>query len=198
MSDQPDTEALIKQTAKNLLFQKGYLNATTQEIADEAGINRALIHYYFRSREQLVDTLIREALDERKERYNRIMTSDSSLRKKIQHFLDEFMERAIQFPYLENFIISEMARQPEKLKYYGLKSPKTKEILQKQLDEEIRKGHVASISLEHFMINLSALCNYPFLACPILQSVYGMSDAAYKKFLHERKEVILNTLFKPE
>lgn len=196
MSEQPDTEALIKKTAKCLLFQKGYVNATTQEIADEAGINRALIHYYFRSREQLIDTLIREVLDERKERYNRIMTSPVSLQEKIKNFLDEFMERAIQNPHLENFIISEMARQPEKLKYYGLKSAKTKEILQQQLEEEIKKGTVASISLEHFMINLSSMCNYPLLARPILQSVYGMSDTAYKKFLLERKEVILNTLFK--
>ena len=49
-AEEVHTEKLIKQKAKILFFQKGFLNATTQEIADEAGVNRALIHYYFRSR----------------------------------------------------------------------------------------------------------------------------------------------------
>src|SRR5438045_3908441 len=114
MAENPDTETLIKETAKRILFQKGYLNATTQEIADEAGINRALIHYYFRSREKLMDTLIQEVIAERKEKHNKILSSDLSLQEKIRKFLDVFTERAIQNPHLENFIVTEMARQPEK------------------------------------------------------------------------------------
>ncbi len=62
ISENAQTEQLIKDTAKHLIFQKGVLKATTQQIADEAGVNRALIHYYFRSREQLLDTLLQEAI----------------------------------------------------------------------------------------------------------------------------------------
>ena len=48
------TQQLIKETTKNLFFVKGKFDATTQEIADEAGVNRTLINYYFRSRDNLV------------------------------------------------------------------------------------------------------------------------------------------------
>ena len=68
-AEEIQTEKLIKEKAKILFFQKGFLNATTQEIADEAGVNRALIHYYFRSRELMLDTLLDETLKEKKGTY---------------------------------------------------------------------------------------------------------------------------------
>jgi AcrR family transcriptional regulator len=69
------TQRLIKEKAKILFFQKGFLDATTQEIADEAGVNRALIHYYFRSREQLLQTLLDETLQEKRDKIRAILTS---------------------------------------------------------------------------------------------------------------------------
>ena len=68
-------EKLIKKTAKTLFFQNGFLKATTQEIADEAGVNRALIHYYFRSRELMIETLLDETLLEKKKRMRTILSS---------------------------------------------------------------------------------------------------------------------------
>ena len=65
-AEEVHTENLIKQKARILFFQKGFLNATTQEIADEAGVNRALIHYYFRSRDQMLDIILDETLKEKK------------------------------------------------------------------------------------------------------------------------------------
>src|ERR1044071_2162293 len=111
------TEELIKEKAKVLFFQKGFLDATTQEIADEAKVNRALIHYYFRSREQLMDVILEEVVNRKRARAKAICTSSLSFREKIATYITVVVDQGLQFPYLENFIISETARDPERANF---------------------------------------------------------------------------------
>ena len=198
-TDEIQTENLIKQKAKILFFQKGFLNATTQEIADEAGVNRALIHYYFRSREQLLDLLLHETLKEKKEKVRKVLTSEIPFREKIANFIDTIVDYGLTYPYLDNFIISETARSPEKVDVFcSMDRAKSSDLIREQLEEEINNGKIAPISAEHFMINLSALCNYPLLAKAVLQTIHGMTDAAYRKFLLDRKQIIYRTIFNEE
>lgn len=193
------TEELIKEKAKALFFKKGYLNATTQEIADEAGVNRALIHYYFRSRDLLLETILDESVREKKERVRSILASDLPLRQKIALYIDVIVDYALEFPYLEPFIISETARNPDKvIEFCSRDKGKSSELIGAQLEEEIKKKRIAPISPEHFMVNLSAMCHYPLLAKSVLKTVHGMTDASFKKFLMERKKVIYTTIFKEE
>lgn len=198
-SDEVQTEKLIKQKAKILFFQKGFLTATTQEIADEAGVNRALIHYYFRSREQLLEVLLDETLTEKKEKVKKILTSSLPFREKIRDFIDTIVDYGLKYPYLDNFIISETARRPDRVEVFCSKDRvRSSDLIREQLEEEIASSKIAPISAEHFMINLSALCNYPLLAKAVLQAIHGMSDAAYRKFLLERKRIIYRTIFNEE
>jgi AcrR family transcriptional regulator len=198
-AEEAQTEKLIKQKAKILFFQKGFLNATTQEIADEAGVNRALIHYYFRSREQMLETLLDETLLEKRERVRSILTSDLSFRVKIASYIDAVVDYGLTYPYLENFIISETARRPDKIKVFcSMDRLKSSDLIREQLEKEIVNGKIAQMSAEHFMVNLSALCNYPLLAKSVLQTIHGMTDAAYRKFLQERKRIIFRTIFNEE
>ena len=198
-ADEIQTENLIKQKAKILFFQKGFLNATTQEIADEAGVNRALIHYYFRSREQLLDLLLQETLKEKKEKVRKVLTSEIPFREKIANFIDTIVDYGLTYPYLDNFIISETARSPEKVDVFcSMDRVKSSDLIREQLEEEINSGKIAPISAEHFMINLSALCNYPLLAKAVLQTIHGMTDSAYRKFLLDRKQIIYRTIFNEE
>ena len=198
-ADEIQTENLIKQKAKILFFQKGFLNATTQEIADEAGVNRALIHYYFRSREQLLDLLLHETLKEKKEKVRKVLTSGIPFREKIANFIDTIVDYGLAYPYLDNFIISETARSPEKVEVFcSMDRVKPSDLIRVELEQEINNGKIAPISAEHFMINLSALCNYPLLAKAVLQTIHGMTDAAYRKFLLDRKQIIYRTIFNAE
>jgi len=193
------TEKLIKDKAKKLFFQKGFLNATTQEIADEAGVNRALIHYYFRSREQMLDMLLEETILEKKERVIRILSSDLPFKQKIARYINTVIDHGLEYPHLENFIASESARHPDKVKNLCARYPtKSTDLIREQLEQEIRKKKLAPISPEHFMVNLVALCNYPLLSKSILKTVHGMTDTGYKKFLTERKKVIFSTIFGEE
>jgi TetR/AcrR family transcriptional regulator len=198
-AEEAQTEKLIKQKAKILFFQKGFLNATTQEIADEAGVNRALIHYYFRSREQMLDILLEETLLEKKQRVKSILSSDLPFREKIATYIDAVVDYGLTYPYLENFIISETARHPDKIKDFCSKDRvKSSDLIRDQLLVEISKKKISPISPEHFMVNLSAMCNYPLLAKSILQTIHGMTDPAYRKFLIERKRIIFVTIFNEE
>lgn len=197
--EEVQTENLIKEKARILFFQKGLLNATTQEIADEAGVNRALIHYYFRSRDQMLAMLLDETLREKKQRMRAILSSDVSFRHKIALYIDVVVDYGLMYPHLENFIISETARNPEKVQEFCSKDRvKSVDLIRDQLEEEIRKKKIAPISPEHFMVNLSAMCHYPLLAKSILQTIHGMTDTAYRKFLTERKKAIYATIFNEE
>ncbi len=198
-AEEAQTEKLIKEKAKILFFQKGLLNATTQEIADEAGVNRALIHYYFRSREQLLDILLDETLQEKKDRVRSILTSELPFREKIAHYINTVVDYGLKYPYLDNFIISETARHPDKVKLFCAKDRfKSSDLIQDALSKEVKKGKIAPISAEHFMVNLISLCNYPLLAKSVIQTIHGMTDAAYRKFLVERKQIIFRTIFNEE
>ncbi|HMJ67714.1 MAG TPA: TetR/AcrR family transcriptional regulator [Cyclobacteriaceae bacterium] len=193
------TEELIKEKAKVLFFQKGFLDATTQEIADEAKVNRALIHYYFRSREQLMDMILEEVVSRKRKRVLAIFTSDLSFREKIAVYIDTIVDQGLTYPYLENFIISETARSPKRVDQ--LCSPgkaKTVDLIRDDLAREIRKGGIGPMPAEHFMVNLSAMCNYPLLAKSILKSIHGMTDQTYRKFLQDRKKIIYRAIFNQE
>jgi TetR/AcrR family transcriptional regulator len=193
------TEELIKEKAKILFFKKGLLDATTQEIADAAGVNRTLIHYYFRSRELLMDTLLEETVSAKRNKVKAIFTSNLTFREKIATYIDTIVDHGMTYPYLENFIISETARFPDKLRYLcGPLRVKSSDLIREGLREEIAEGKLAAVEAEHFMVNLSSMCNYPLLAKSVLKSIYGMTDAAYSKFLLERKQVIYRAIFNEE
>jgi AcrR family transcriptional regulator len=198
-SEEAQTEKLIKEKAKNLFFQRGLLTATTQQIADEAGVNRALIHYYFRSRELMMEILLDETLMEKKDRVRSILTAEHPFRVKIANYIDALVDYGLKYPYLDNFIISETARRPDWTKVFCSRDRvKSSDLIREGLEAEIRAGKLATISAEHFMVNLSALCNYPILAKSVLQTIHGMTDATYRKFLQERKRIIYMTIFNEE
>lgn len=197
--EEAQTEEIIKEKAKMLFFQRGFLNATTQEIADEAGVNRALIHYYFRSREHLLDVLLEETIQLKKDRVRKILNSDLPFREKIATYIHAVVDHGMTFPYLENFIISETARYPDKAKLICSRDKvKSSDLIRAELEKEIEAGRMVPVSAEHFMINLAALCNYPLLAKSVLQTVHGMTDSTYRKFLMERKRIIFYTIFHEE
>ncbi|MFD1003360.1 TetR/AcrR family transcriptional regulator [Ohtaekwangia kribbensis] len=193
------TEDLIKETAMRLFFQKGHIHATTQEIADEAGVNRALIHYYFRSRDLLFEKVLHETLGAMRQKIDDIFSSNETLFNKISRFIDIFIDQNIDYPYLETFLVTEMAKNSETIKQMRPSDERRDDLKKKveqQLRDEIAAGTIEPIAIEHFMINLMSLCNYPLIAKPMVQDFFHFDEAAYKKFLLERRNVVLQTLFK--
>jgi TetR/AcrR family transcriptional regulator len=196
VSETPQTETLIKETAKRIFFQKGLLNATTQQIADEAGVNRALIHYYFRSRDQLFKTVLEEAVNETRNKVDSIFNSDEPFKIKISKYLDVFIDRNAEFPYIQNFIITEIMQDPEKMKeHFSRKRNHMLKHIVPPLKKEIENGNIAPVDPEHFIVNMMSMCSYPLVAKPFIQNMFSYDDKMYRKFLKERKQVIYKVLF---
>jgi AcrR family transcriptional regulator len=106
-SKKDQTQELIKETAKKF-FVKGKFDATTQEIADEAGVNRTLINYYFRSRDKLIQIIFDEAQKVEQEKSKIIQNSDLPFKEKISQFIESSLSTSLQYPYLETYIVSQI------------------------------------------------------------------------------------------
>ncbi len=192
------TEKLIKETAKEVFFAQGKFHATTQEIATEAKVNRALIHYYFRTREQLFELVLQDALDSFASRLVDVISAEDPFKTKVSTFIEMFTEATVKYPYLDVFIVTEINRN-ENPKYRIL-SPdlegKMKDKFVADLAKEIEKGTIDPISPSQFIVNLLSLCSYPLLAKPIIANMFNLKQREYKAFLKERHEIILKLIFK--
>ncbi len=192
------TEELIINTAKNIFFLKGNYHATTQDIADAAGVNRALIHYYFRSREQLMEAVLKEATSKMNERLYLITQSQVSFKEKIGNLISLIIEGMLETPYLENFVVNEYIR----LDLTCTKNPH-KDLIDSclsgflaEVQDEMQKGNIATVSPLHFVINLLSLCAYPISMRPLIQHTFGLDDAFYQHFIQEQKNIIFNIIFR--
>jgi AcrR family transcriptional regulator len=194
------TEQLIKETAMRIFFVEGRLHATTQVIADEAGVNRGLIYYYFRSREVLFQEVFKEAMSVIHNRMQELFLSKNSIsfREKIGQFVELFINQSIKYPYLEVFMITEANRDdftdPVDISLEMREQMKSN--IGEDLKNEIKKGSIPEMPVEQFMINLVSLCAYPILFRPMLQHIMGMNNKAYWKMINERKKLIMSVLFR--
>ena len=193
-----DTEEIIKETARHIFFVEGKLHATTQDIADAAGVNRALIHYYFRCREKLFEEVFNEALQVVSSRFHALIISETPFREKISRFIELMIEQNLKYPYLESFLITEINREPSKQLFVIFNEIRSSllPVMSMGLKEEIRKGNVARMTVEQFLTNLIALCAYPTLAKPMMLHFWVMDEKSYQSFIEERKRLIMSVMFK--
>lgn len=189
-----DTEKLIKDTAKKIFFGEGRFNATTQEIADAAGVNRTLINYYFRSRDKLFETVFDDAQRQDQELTEQIVFSNLPFKEKISRHLDVCFEQAKQYPYLEIYMVTQVNQ--------GCVF-KDKEKMGSLLDKfyleialEMEKGTIEKMRPEHFALNFISLMSFPTSMRPLLQETMGMTSEYFDTLMEERKDIIMKTLFK--
>ncbi len=192
-----DTEQLIKDTAKRVFFKEGKLHATTQDIADAAGINRASIHYYYRSRKLLFDKVFSEALEEMHSKMKTVLQQDLPFRQLIEKFIEFFLIRSMEHPYLELFLIAELNDDAE-IKHEMLNPEEKAErraMLDQAINHEVAAGTMKPIKPEHFIVNLMSLCTFPIMAKPVIKTSIGLTEESYAAFIEERKQVILKLIF---
>lgn len=193
-----DTFRLIVNTAKQLFFKEGKFNATTQEIADAAGVNRTLINYYFRSRDALFDIVFMEAKQEQDKKQEIIVTSELTVRQKLEQFMDLFFEMAANYPYLEMYLVNHMNKHESCILKSSKHVKRMLDIFYVQLEEEMEKGNIQKMEPVHFVLNFISMLSFPVSMRPLIQEGMELSDQEYDKIISERKQVILQTIFKNE
>jgi len=165
-----------------------------QEIADEAGINKALLHYYFRSKEKLFEMIFQEELGKFFPKIVSLMSSpDLGLEEKIRTFVDNYTSVFIKNPFLPSFILRELHRDPENLKQFFVKSGFDVTNVKFVINGLSMQLNMTYEEARHFMINMVSLCIFPFAGRPLIEKILFSEDKAeYDRFLAERKEVVAN------
>jgi len=201
MSQDLSTELKIKEAAKRVFMAKGFDGCSTREIAKEAGMNVALVNYYFRSKGQLFQLIFKAALEDFMLSMVDVFSTDLSLESKMRIFIEREYDFLTKHPEMPGFIIGEMSRadgcgagnmywMKDKIDETGIFS----DILKAQEAGEIRKMDLLSIALI-----LMSNCHFPFLGKPFVQNALLVSDEHYEQqlVLHKQyvTEMMINYLF---
>ncbi|MDQ3843543.1 MAG: TetR/AcrR family transcriptional regulator [Bacteroidota bacterium] len=185
------TEEKILEAARKVFITKGLSGARMQDIANGAGINKALLHYYFRSKDKLFETIFQEASQQFIPRINEILQSELSVFQKIETFCGEYISKILETPFIPLFIINEMNKHPHSFlqRMWGKNKPDLTKFVQ-QLETEIKKGNIKKISPVHLIMHMMSLCIFPFIGKPIWQYVMEMDDLQFRNMMEQRKKEV--------
>lgn len=191
-----NTEQKILDAAKDVFQKKGLTGARMQEIADKAGINKALLHYYYRTKDKLFEKVFEIAFSLFIPKVKEMMMSEKPVLEKITFFVENYLDLLHKHPYIPGFIISELNRNPQMLvnlfeKNVQIKQDGILDKLEMQIKEEVESGKMKSISAQNLMTNVVSLCIFPIVARPVLQGILFENDKKeYDAFLKQRKEFV--------
>jgi TetR/AcrR family transcriptional regulator len=186
-----NAEQDIINAARKVFHEKGYKEATMRDIASEANINMAMLHYYYRSKDNLFFLVFDEAF---RELYEKIAVNISnpgiSIFDKIRLITNEYLTFFNSKPYMPPFIIGEVIRNPEKVGkrlHEIIKPTETFNVFSEQLQAECDKGNIRQISALTLVLNTLSLCVFPAISQPVLQGVLDF-DSAKMDALHEERK----------
>ncbi len=186
-----DTEQIILRAAKEVFFKKGFDGARMQEIADEAGMNKALLHYYFRSKDKLFEAIFNDAFQKFIPKVVEKMTSNASFEEKVETFVENYITTILEVPQIPLFILTELNRNPERILGTMKRMGMQPQLIFAGIQKDIDNGKIRAINPKHLFINIIALCVFPFVAKPLMQNMMFNNDPGeYHKFLKERKKEV--------
>jgi len=186
-----NTEEKILEAAKSVFLNKGMDGARMQEIADEAGINKALLHYYFRSKERLFEAIFGEIIKFAFPKITRIIALDMGIVSKIEQFVDAYLEILMKHPFIPGFIMKELSRDPSTFLKMIMKFGFNPQIIFTQIEEAMDRGEIIRMNPRHLAVNVISMCVFPFAARPIISFVMFREDQqAIENFYRERATMI--------
>ena len=187
-----NTEALILEAAKDVFQHKGMDGARMQEIANKAGINKAMLHYYYRSKQKLFEAVFKSAINLMAPKVVEIINTEEHLFDKIRNFTDKYITFISQHSYIPLFIINELRRNPEILKATLDKNfdASVKEKLKKQIEELIQNKEIKPISADQLFLDVISLCVFPVITKPLMTTILDKTNKQYDELINRRKKYV--------
>jgi AcrR family transcriptional regulator len=194
-----DTEERILDAAHDVFVRQGTAGARMQEIAREAGVNHAMLHYYFRSKERLAEMVFRRAATEFFPSLLAVLAADEPLDAKVERVVALELDMLARRPYLPGYLIAELTHHPDRAEQLiamatGGTGAQVRErvlrVLERQITERVQAGAMRPMRAEQFLVNLIALCVFPFAARPMVRAVVGLDDAGFDAFIAERRATL--------
>lgn len=186
------TEEKIKVAARTVFHQKGFAATRTRDIAEEAGINLALLNYYFRSKEKLFKLIMLETVAGFMGGMTIVFNDpDTPLEEKVALLVDRYIDTAIAEPEIPLFIMSELRNNPHE---FLEKLPIGKMLMHsafiRQYQDAVAEGRIVEPNPLHFIMNVIGLVIFPFIGRPILQNVGSLNNQEFEQLMQQRKKLI--------
>ena len=191
-----NTEQIVRDAARKVFTQKGFDGARMQDIADEAGIHKSLLHYYFRSKDKLFEAIFKDALGTLLPPVVSILVSDLPLFEKINHFTDQYIDILAKNPGIAGFVLHELKMNPHRFLGSLTETGIDLSIIGNQIQQESEAGNIRNVETGHFIANLVSMCVFPFIARPVFIGLFGMEEEGFDHFIEERKKVVSETMIR--
>ena len=184
----PTTEQRILEAAKTVFHRKGFEGTRMQEIADEAGINKALLHYYYRNKENLFNAVFKDAFEGLFNRLFAVIGSDLSLEEKIRQIFFNYITLLQQNSYIPWFILNSLHREPGKIAEIFHSSRISPQDIMKKLEKSMAREHLEGLDYRQIVINIIALSVFPVVGGPLIRIIFNLNEKEYDRFIETRKK----------
>jgi len=189
------TEQKIFDAAREIFQSKGLEGARMQEIADKADINKSMLHYYYRSKEQLFEKVYELSIIKLMPQVASLLNEDMPLDVKLRKFSAKYLELIKANPDIPLFVIHEMNKNPGRLKkFIAREIGKRVQPFLNQIKEEREKGNTINLPPEQIFVNIMGMLVFPFLGRPVLQVIFDMDEEAFSNFIAVREAFIPDLL----
>jgi TetR/AcrR family transcriptional regulator len=192
------TEARILDAAHTVFVRRGTAGARMQEIANEAGVNKALLHYYFRNKDRLSQAVFQRVAAALFSRIAMVLTSEGELEDKVRGLIAAYLDQLSRTPFVPGYVLSELNLHPDRAGQFlelisratGASPSGIIGLLQRQIDARVRAGSMRAIEADQFFTNLVSLCVFPFAAKPLLCAVLQMDDRGFADYIERRRTAL--------
>ncbi len=186
------TEWKIKNAARSVFHRKGYAATRTRDIAEESGINIALLNYYFRSKQKLFELIMFETMRDFLQNISLVFNDEhTTLENKVEIMVDKYIDLITKEPEIPLFIMSEIRNGADRfLERLPIDNLIKNSVLVKQHQVAVEKGTVDEPDVLHFIMNMMSLVMFPFIANPMLKKIGNLDDKAFSVLMQNRKKLI--------
>ena len=186
-----ETEQKIISSAEKLFFRKGKAGTSMQDIADDAGINRTLLNYYFRSKDQLFEAVFKKAMSIFVPNLAAMLNSDMSMEDLIPFVIETIIDTMLENPQIPIFVLQELTSTPERMPQIIKGMGLDPEVLVKKMEEGMWNIPGTSTDPRQMILNLISLCIFPFAARPVVTDIFYLGDNdQYTEAMKERKRIL--------
>ena len=184
------TEDKIFESATEVFIEKGMDGARMQDIADRAGINKSLLHYYYRTKDHLFNAVFEMIAGQMFKKFAPVFDENISLEAKIRFFFKEHISFLQKNPRLPAFLLNESHRNPHRIKKItqNIDINRLWTILESQHKEELERFNITKENIPQFMTTVAGMSVFPFVAKPVIAGIMEKMDYNYEQYLEERKE----------
>jgi AcrR family transcriptional regulator len=188
---QTETEEKIIASAERLFYQKGKAGTSMQDIADDAGINRTLLNYYFRSKDQLFEAVFRKALGSFVPNLAALMRTDLPFHEYVPAMVEKIIDTMLENPQIPIFVLQELSSNPERMPQMIKEMGIDPEQAVAKMEADGSVPPIGGMDPRQIILNLISLCIFPFAAKPVVLDILFQGDQeAYVAAMKERKVLL--------